>query len=331
MIGTKGFMAQNATLNDERGTGNEELPGQPAVDPSFIVHRSSFIVPHWFVLLACLVSSAGCTNGTKPDAVVEAHQIISTASGIEMVVIPAGFFEMGSSRGRADEKPVHKVWVDSFLMDRTEVTQAEYEKLGKIEAFPNPSHFKGANLPVEQVSWPQAALFCNARSNLEKLKPCYNDECVCDFEADGYRLPTEAEWEYACRAGTQTDYANGNDARRLGDVAWYAENAGKKTHPVGQKKANAWGLFDMHGNVAEWCHDAFDIGYYKSSPEKNPRGPAPGKEYVLRGGSWKSSAEAARSSYRLAETPGFSDACLAKDAIGFRCVRRSDAPASRAP
>ncbi len=140
--------------------------------------------------------------------------------------------------------------------------------------------------------------------------------------ANGYRLPTEAEWEYACRAGTNSDYSFGDEARQLGDFAWFADNSGKKTHPVGRKKPNPWGLFDMHGNVAEWCQDVYDPGYYKASPEKAPRGPDEGNEYVLRGGSWKSSADALRSAYRIGETPGFSDACLARDAIGFRCVRK---------
>jgi len=278
---------------------------------------------------ACLLQlliAAGCNNSANTSAVaVKAPPAIITKSGVEMVVIPAGYFEMGSKHGRADEKPVHKVWIDSFLMDKYEVTQAEYERLGKIEAFPNPSHFKGDKLPAEQVTWPMAARFCNARSRLEGLKPCYNEDTAeCDFDADGYRLPTEAEWEYACRAGTEGDYSFGNEARKLGDFAWFADNAAKTTHPVGQKKANAWGLFDMHGNVAEWCQDVFDKNYYQSSPDKNPRGPADGKEYVLRGGSWKSPAEAARSAYRLGETPGFSDACLARDAIGFRCVRKQN-------
>jgi formylglycine-generating enzyme required for sulfatase activity len=239
-----------------------------------------------------------------------------------MVRIPAGSFEMGSRHGRSEEGPVHKVWVDSFLMDRHEVTQAEYEKLGKREAFSNPSHFAGPDLPVEQVTWPQAARFCNARSRLEGLQPCYNeDNGECNFEANGYRLPTEAEWEYACRAGTDTDYSFGNEPRRLSEFGWFADNCAKRTHPVGQKKPNPWGLYDMHGNVAEWCNDVFDRGYYKASPDKNPHGPGDGKDYVLRGGSWKSAQDALQSCYRIGETAGFSDACLARDAIGFRCVR----------
>ena len=274
------------------------------------------------VLFAAL-APLSCQKAGLPSA-ASALPTYKTKSGGELITIPAGFFEMGSRYGRDEEKPVHKVWIDSFLMDAHEVTQAEYEKLGKIEAFPNPSHFQGADLPVEQVTWPQAARFCNARSRLEGLQPCYNeDNGQCDFAANGYRLPTEAEWEYACRAGTNSDYSFGEEPRQLGDFAWFADNSGKKTHPVGRKKPNPWGLFDMHGNVAEWCQDVYDPGYYKASPEKNPRGPDGGNENVLRGGSWKSPADALRSAYRIGETPGFSDACLARDAIGFRCVRKA--------
>ena len=173
-------------------------------------------------MAVCLILAAlaplGCQKAGAPQAASELPTI-KTQSGGELVTIPAGFFEMGSRYGRDEEKPVHKVWIDSFLMDRHEVTQAEYEKLGKIEAFPNPSHFQGADLPVEQVTWPQAARFCNARSRFEGLQPCYNEDTgACDFEANGYRLPTEAEWEYACRAGTNSDYSFGERtaaARRL--------------------------------------------------------------------------------------------------------------------
>jgi formylglycine-generating enzyme required for sulfatase activity len=275
-----------------------------------------------------MVAALGCGNGGDASVVTtsaKTPETVTTKSGVVMVVIPAGSFEMGSKHGKPEEKPAHKVWIDSFLMDQHEVTQTEYEKLGAIEAFPNPSHFKGPNLPVEQITWPQAARFCNARSRVEGLKPCYNEDTAeCDFAADGYRLPTEAEWEYACRAGTTTDYSFGNEPRAVGDYAWFGDNSGKKTHSVGQKRPNPWGLFDMHGNVAEWCQDVYDPAYYAGSLDKNPRGPADGKEYALRGGSWKSAADALRSAARLGETPGFSDACLARDAIGFRCVRRRE-------
>jgi formylglycine-generating enzyme required for sulfatase activity len=272
-----------------------------------------------------LVASVGplsCRKAGDPPSKSELPRT-KTASGGELVTIPAGFFEMGSRSGRDEEKPLHKVWIDSFLMDRHEVTQAEFEKLGQIEAFSNPSHFQAADLPVEQVTWPQAARFCNARSRVEKLTPCYNEDTgECDFDANGYRLPTEAEWEYACRAGTSSAYSFGDETRRLADFAWFADNSGQKTHPTGLKKPNLWGLFDMHGNVAEWCQDLYSPSYYQTSAEKAPHGPDDGKEYVLRGGSWKSPADASRSAYRIGETPGFSDACLARDAIGFRCVRK---------
>jgi formylglycine-generating enzyme required for sulfatase activity len=278
-------------------------------------------------LAVCLtlaaLAPAGCQRAGAPQ-VASAPPVVTTKGGVESVLVPAGSFEMGSRHGREEEQPVHKVWIDSLLMDRHEVTQAEYTRLGDLEAFPNPSHFKGPDLPVEQVTWPQAARFCNARSRLEGLQPCYNEDTgACDFDANGYRLPTEAEWEYACRAGTDSDYSFGSESRQLADFAWFADNSARKTHPVCQKKPNTWGLFDMHGNVAEWCQDVYDRGYYRASPEKEPRGPDEGNENVLRGGSWKSLADAVRSAYRIGENPGFSDACLARDAIGFRCVRKA--------
>ena len=245
-----------------------------------------------------------------------APTIIKTSAGKEMVQIPGGWFEMGSKKN--SESPVHKVWVDSFFMDRHEVTQEEYEKL--IQG--NPSHFRGVKNPVEQISWSNAVLYCNARSRKEALKPCYNEETgKCDFSANGYRLPTEAEWEYACRAGAKTDYFFGRDESQLKNYAWFADNSTNKTQPVGQKKPNQWELYDMYGNVAEWCNDIYSDSYYKETPEKNPQGPAKGKKYILRGGSWSSSAESCRSSYRIGEDPGFQDACFTRDDIGFRCVR----------
>jgi formylglycine-generating enzyme required for sulfatase activity len=257
------------------------------------------------------VDQASPTDGSLP--------VITTKSGIEMVAIPAGRFRMGSSLGKPDQAPVHEVQLDAFLMDRYEMTQAHYAQFVPI----NGSHFKGPDNPVEMIAWPEAALFCNKRSRAEGLQPCYDEESgVCNFQADGYRLPTEAEWEYACRAGTDAEYSFGNDAAQLKPYAWCAENAQKKTHPVGQKKPNAWGLYDMYGNVAEWCNDVYHKDAYRDSTGQNPRGPGDGSQRVLRGGAWNSPADGCRSAYRLGENPGFEDACFARDAIGFRCVRR---------
>jgi formylglycine-generating enzyme required for sulfatase activity len=280
---------------------------------------------HWAALTAVVLGAAavtafGCHKAGRRPVASAALPTITTKGGLEMIRIPAGTFQMGGGKG--DETPVHTVTLDAFLMDKYEVTQAEYER----HELPNPSHFKGPTLPVEQVTWAQAAYYCNVRSEADGLKPCYDEKSTaCDFEANGYRLPTEAEWEYACRAGGDADYCFGNDPRKLGDYAWYTDNAGRKTHPVGQRQPNAWGLYDMHGNVAEWCNDIYDKGYYPKSPAVNPHGPPDGKLYVLRGGAWKSRADALRSFERLGEESGFSDACLARDAIGFRCVRKPDA------
>jgi formylglycine-generating enzyme required for sulfatase activity len=283
--------------------------------------------------LAALAMLASCAPQESRVSFDAPLQLITTPTGFEMVRIPGGRFSMGSPNGQPDELPVHEVWVDSFYMDRYEVTQELYTRL--VPA--NPSHFKGDKRPVEMISWGDAALFCNIRSRAEGLKPCYNEEtAACDFEADGYRLPTEAEWEYACRADIASEYHFGADPARLVEYAWCKDNAGATTHPVGQKKPNPWGLHDMYGNVAEWCNDIYRKDYYGASPYKNPTGP-PGAEnavsekYILRGGAWNSSPAACRSAARVAEDPGFQDACFARDAIGFRCVRRVPKAAGHQP
>jgi len=261
---------------------------------------------------------AGCRQAKQAAPTPE---VVVTKSGIEMIVIPGGLFEMGSKGASPDEMPVHKVSISPFWMDRYEVVQEEFRKY----QLPDPSHFKGARQPLEQINWTDAALYCNERSRAEGLKPCYDEKTwECDFAADGYRLPTEAEWEYACRAGSSTQYNFGNGSGSLKDHAWYTENSSATTHPVGQKKPNAWGLYDMHGNVAEWCNDHYAESYYAQSPDKDPRGPAEGKERALRGGAWNSSAESCRSAYRASD-PSIDDTCLANDAIGFRCVRNAPA------
>ena len=291
------------------------LAGEEAVSVSFANCRFQVALAVLGGLLA-----VSCENAAKDGPAPAAPEVVVTKSGIEMVVIPAGRFQMGSDSGKEDESPAHVVQIDSLLMDRYEMTQANYAKVAPI----NGSRFKGPDRPVEMISWAEAALYCNKRSRAEGFAPCYNEETgECDFTADGYRLPTEAEWEYACRAGTTTPYSFGGDPRLLGKYAWYGENAGKETHPVGKKKPNPWGLYDMYGNVAEWCNDAYDKDYYKHSPPSNPRGGDDAQRRVIRGGAWNSSPDACRSAYRVGENPGFEDACFARDACGFRCVRKA--------
>ncbi len=277
-------------------------------------------------MLLALVGLVGCkrverTPAADAQAASDTPPIVKTKGGAEMVLVPAGEFVMGSEDGQDDEKPPRKIKVDAFLIDRTEVTQAMYDKLIPEG---NQTHFKGPNRPVEQISWVRAVLYCNERSKAEGLEPCYDEETgECDFEANGYRLPTEAEWEYACRAGTDAAYFFGDQADKLDDHAWFKENSKETTHPVGTKEPNPWGLCDMLGNVAEWCNDPYAADYYAKAPAENPKGPKEGEKYVLRGGAWNSSPKACRSAYRVAEAPGNYDGCFGGDYIGFRCVRNA--------
>jgi formylglycine-generating enzyme len=250
--------------------------------------------------------------------------VITTKSGVEMVYLPGGEFMMGDDRGNPDERPAHKVKLSAFLMDRLEVTHAMFT----MAQLPNPSHWQDSpQKPVERVRWRDAKRYCNERSILEGLKPCYNEKTPdwdCDYTANGYRLPTEAEWEYACRARGEDAYDFGSPDK-LRQYAWFAENAEQKTHPTGQKKPNAFGICDLYGNVSEWCEDVYSPEYYKVSPAVDPRGPAnPGKDVkrVIRGGSWKFSADQCRATARVGERTGNTDACFSTDYCGFRCVRR---------
>lgn len=275
-------------------------------------------------LILSLLLAAGC--GEPPKSTAEAKETppasgrtTKTASGLEMVLIPAGEFTMGVNDGAVDAKPAHQVKVGAFLMDASLVTQDVYQKI----AGKNPSRQKSPKNPVEQVTWADAARFCNARSALEGLTPCYDTNTwECNFDASGHRLPTEAEWEYACRAGTTTRYFFGDNSEDLKSHAWFEGNSQSKPHPVSHWPPNAFGLYDMTGNLWEWCNDFYSAKYYKNSPAENPRGPKEGEKRVLRGGAWSSQAENCASSARNCDEAGFTDVCLTMDSDGFRCVRR---------
>jgi formylglycine-generating enzyme required for sulfatase activity len=214
------------------------------------------------------------------------RRVVDLGGDVQMALrrIPAKAFTMGSpssEEGRSsDEGPQTRVTLTSgFWMGETEVTQAQYERIMGA----NPSSFKGATLPVETVSWNDATAFC------EKLSRHLGTTV---------RLPTEAEWEYACRAGTTTRFHFGDSDSQLGDYAWYNGNAGGKTRPVGQKHANAWGLHDMHGNVWEWCSDWYN-DKLPGGNVRDPGGPFSGSLRVRRGGCWFNSAQHCRSANRF--------------------------------
>ncbi len=215
--------------------------------------------------------------------------------GGDYIFVQGGTFQMGGTE--SNEKPVHSVTIGDFYIGKTEVTQAQYKAvMGK-----NPSYFKGDNLPVEQVSWNDAVEFCKKLSQKEGVT---------------YRLPTEAEWEYAARGGNQSRGYEYSGSNNVGEVAEYEGNNNKSTKPVAGKKPNELGIYDMSGNVWEWCGDWYDSNYYKNSPSNNPTGPSSGSFRVYRGGSWCHDASRCRVANWLYHYPGSSPYYL-----GFRVVR----------
>jgi formylglycine-generating enzyme required for sulfatase activity len=274
-----------------------------------------------FALAAILAACTGCrkSNCGADVADVQVLPTLQPASGGEMVLIPAGSFTMGDSSGRADEPP-HAVSVQSFYLDRYPVSQELYEKVMGV----NPSKRKESNCPVERTQWTDAVRFCNRCSELEGLAPCYDlNTWECNFGASGYRLPTEAEWEDACRAGGTGKYCFGDAEAELPQYAWCKPHSQGRPRPVGQKLPNRWGLYDMHGNVWQWCNDWYSDAYYAASPANDPHGPATGTMRVLRGGAWDCTAEKCRSAYRHKEFPVYSDACFGADSYGFRRARKA--------
>ena len=232
--------------------------------------------------------------------VLNAEQKEVTGKDGAMVSVPAGEFLMGSPSGEVNlrwENPQHKVFLDTYYIDKYEVTVAQYRKFcqetGKSMP-PAPPWGWQDNHPIANVTWYDAAAYAK-----------YYDK----------RLPTEAEWEKACRADSNTKYCSVDAGTNLGDYAWYSANSTKQTHPVGTKKPNALGIYDMHGTVWEWCSDWYNENYYKNSPATNPKGPSSGPGRVLRGGGWYSSAGYCRSAFRNWDPPSFR-----RVNYGFRCA-----------
>jgi formylglycine-generating enzyme required for sulfatase activity len=265
------------------------------------------------VLIVGLVSF-GCGGGAGSSNPPPREPIISPNVG-KLVPIPAGTFTMGQS-DIAIATP-HSVTLSAFYMSEYELTQAQYKA---VMDGANPSHFKEDNLPVETVTWYDAIEFCNMLSEAESLTPAYHiggntnpdtwtSAVKCNWSANGYRLPTEAEWEYACRAGTPTAYSTGNTI-----TTSQANFNSSTTTVVGTYPANAYGLYDMPGNVWEWCWDWYDN--YESGAQTDPTGASSGAGRVIRGGSWFfNSVEGLRSAARSYYNPS-----SGSDYIGFRLV-----------
>jgi formylglycine-generating enzyme required for sulfatase activity len=238
----------------------------------------------------------------------EASVYVPGYGELAMRLVPAGTFWMGSAdddeEADDDERPRHEATLSrAFQLSPTPVTQGLYE----VVMGSNPSHLKtSAEHPVERVSWFDAVRFCNALSERCGLSPAYTigegdrPEVSCDLSSSGLRLPTEAEWEYAARAGQDDTYSGSSDAD---EVAWYTENSDGRTHPVGRRAPNAWGLYDMSGNVCEWCWDW--KGAYQQDASVDPSGPSAGSVRVIRGGSWSYRLASVRVAYRDGGSTGF--------------------------
>ena len=267
-----------------------------------------------------------------------------TSTPNNLIHINGGTFMMGSPTSepeRIDNEIQHQVTVSSFYMGKCPVTVSEFrrfvnatgyrtdaEKSGgeyvwtnsglerKADAnWRNPYFSQDDNHPVVLVSWFDAIQYCNWLSEQERLTTAYTingNNVILERNTTGYRLPTEAEWEYACRAGTTTAYNTG--ATISDNTGWYSANSGNQTHPVGQKSANAWGLYDMHGNVCEWCWDWW--GDYSNGAQTDPTGASSGSYRVIRGGCWRDIAQYVCSAYR-----SYSDPPSGNILIGFRLVR----------
>lgn len=274
------------------------------------------------VLLLC-----SCGEDSANIFHVDIVHYLDEGRDIEMVSLPGGTYAMGSSFFPPFvvimtpigpdtifnfERPVHVVSVSPFLISNTEITHEQYRAVMGSD----PSIFSGwTDMPVENLKWSQAADFCNELSRIMGLSVCYDQDYNCDLNSNGFRLPTEAEWEYAARGGMELEYSFGDNASGLTRNGWYTSNSGRGTSPVATKEPNQYGLYDMHGNVAEWCQDLF--GFYTCGAQSDPVNTYGAPVYVARGGSWASVAKDCRSAARAAY---FHDQRIST--LGLRIVRR---------
>jgi sulfatase modifying factor 1 len=268
------------------------------------------------------------TTAVPPEPIPEPTEEIKPVTP-EMVLVEAGGFEMGSTDGFPDEQPVHEVEITrSFSIGKYEVTFEEYDVFCENTIGYNKPDDGGTGRgkrPVVGVGWHDAVAYCNWLSEKQGLPPCYSGKgklTKCDFSSNGYRLPTEAEWEYAARGGQNSQgyvYAGSDDP---GQVAWYGDNSDGQSHPVGQKQPNELGLYDMSGNSLEWCWDWYAEEYYASSPSSDPEGPPPPRAAkpwelvrVRRSGNWQESSESVRTACRSYDDPTY------PGSNGFRLAR----------
>jgi formylglycine-generating enzyme required for sulfatase activity len=331
----------------------------------------------WTILIAAglavgVLASVGAYSQT-PGPPGESKTITNTI-GMKLVLIPAGDFLMGSPDSDKDatdnEKPQHRIRITRpFYLGTTEVTVGQFRRVveatglrteaetdgkggygwneakyaweqGPKYTWRNPGFPQSDDHPVVEVSWNDAIAFCNKLSEMEGLKPYYQFGGGSQTGGDGYRVPTEAEWEYACRGGTPTRYSSGDDPETLAQVDNFADGTLKAkggifaslttiaardghvfTAPVGRFRANRFGVFDMHGNVLEWCWDAYKADYYKESPPADPLGPSKAADRVIRGGSWSHHPQFCRSALRFGSLPGRRNGFL-----GFRVARVQPGP-----
>ncbi|MDK2938525.1 MAG: hypothetical protein PWQ51_689 [Methanolobus sp.] len=271
----------------------------------FLTRRNVVKLLSVFVLSISVILLSGCVADDNTNHDLE-HEI-SNSIGMDFVLIPAGQFYMGSDSTPivAFDDPLHEVNIgNDFYMGKYEVTQIQWETVMGT----NPSYFKGDKLPVEQVSWNDAREFIRRLNKLENT--------------DKYRLPTEAEWEYACKAGNDTDFSFTNEATDLDEYGWSdsygwcAINANGTTHPVGEKKANAWGLYDMHGNVWEWVQDSWHDNYENAPADGTAWEEENSSDRVGKGGSWMDGPNYCKSAFR-----GSLDANSTSYVLGFRIVK----------